>query len=522
MISDVMQMAEEGRAEELYHKLRERALESLYFFTKVVLGYAECVDHLHLPFCQHLQESEGRRKRGYLMPRGHFKSTCVSKSYALWRLVRDPEKRVLVIGESDTVGAKNLRDIKWHLTENRLFKWLFPEIIPPDIGATKWTENEVLLPRQKSYDESSITMSGVGAKMTGFHFDLIVYDDIIGEKAAKSEAEMNSAISWFQYAPGLLHDPKSSEEVLIGTRWKHGTADLYGWIMANMPEFEWYVRAAVEDGEVIFPERFNLEILDEIRRREGDYKYSCQYLNNPTPPEGADFRPDWIQQYHVGADGKTIIPNDGSPPLQIGQLLRVSFYDPSAGGKTAKAENAIVGVGEASDRRIFVLAAWSKNCPFGVAIEKWHQLNDQFVFYQNFYELVGAQKAVEDIIRERKAQIACRLCSKSHRTLNPLPVKPSGGKSSVSKEERIRIFAQAAFEGKRVYLRAGMDELRRQILSFPHGDLVDQFDALAYCINKARPPLSDEAVREEGKQEVEWREAGRPRTSTEYDYGGYV
>jgi hypothetical protein len=536
-----LQTATEGNADELHKNLRERSLQSLFFFAKVVLGYDKLVPHLHLDFCERIVRDEQFRKRGYLMPRGHFKSTIVSKGYSLWRLCRDRNKRILIIGESDTVGAKNLRDIQWNIQNNQLLRWLFPEIIPPEITKTKWTNSEILLPRDQSYDESSITTAGVGARKTGFHFDLIIYDDIIGEAASSSEATMNDAIEWFQYAPGLLDDPANGEEILIGTRWKHGNSDLYGHIMEQLPEevqasgrstgFYWYVRGAREieegipdiEGTPIFPERFSVEVLEEIRKRQGDYKHACQYQNDPVTPGATDFPKEWIKEYTVDADRKLIIPCDGTPPIALHQLYRLSFYDPSAGGKSAKAENAIVVVGGASDRRIFFLEAWSKNCSFGDAIEEWHKINDKFICQRNLYEEIGAQKVVEDIVRERLAQTTCRLCDKTHRKLRPEPFHPPTGKGEMNKQERIRYFAQPPMQEGRIYLRKGaqMAKLKSQITSFPHGGLVDIFDAGASAIHNVRFPISATTLLEQREDEERRVEARRNRIDGERSYGGY-
>jgi hypothetical protein len=537
--TEIMKTATEGRAEDLRDTLRSKAIASLYFFAKAILGYNELAP-LHLAFCDQVQSSIQQLKRGYLLPRGHFKSTLM-KSYILWRLVGgglrgedDPRNlRFLMVGESASVAEKGLRDIKWQIENNQLLQWLFPEIIPPDIGNTKWAEDEILLPRLKSFDESTITTAGVGAKRTGFHFDIIIYDDIIGEKAANSLAVMKESIEWFQYAPGLLNDQETSEELIVGTRWKYGRADLYGWIMAELPfgthesgrpmGFTWYERAAIEDDRVIFPERFSIAKLEEIRRREKDYKFSCQYMNRPSSPEGADFPEELLKSFRVVEDDEgranKLLPSDGSAPVYLRHLVRVSFYDPSAGGKSATAENALIFAGMDHLRRVFVLAAWSRNCGFRAAIEKWLMLNDQFLCYNNYYECVGAQKEVEEIVREVLSQLVCRVCNKTHKRLNPLPSKPPGGKTI--KEERIRLWCQNVVEEERLYIREGLVELRRQITSFPHGDLVDQFDALAGAIHYLRPPLSQEEF-ESRKIEEEEHKNRQQRTSQEYEVGGYV
>lgn len=536
--SEIMRTASEGKGDELRQLMREKALSSLYYFSKVVLGYKELSPSVHLEFCDHIQNSISERKRGYLIPRGHFKSTIVSKSYPLWRLIGggntdpnfDPRNhRILIVGESDKVAEKNLKDIKFNLEHNQILQWLFPEIIPPDVNHTKWTESEILLPRSKSFDEVTITAIGVGGKTTGFHYSIIIYDDMIGEKAAKSEPEMQAAITWYAFAPGLLDDPGTGEELMAGTRWKAGKADLYGYIMAEMPNyFKWYIRAAHDSNfeNILFPERFSKETFQEILEREKIYKYSCQYLNNPTSPEGADFKEFKYYNIGVGPTGlkNLIIPKDGTPPVLLSKVLRMSFYDPSSGGKSATAENAIIVGGMDALKRIFVLAAWSKNCGFGTAVEKWHQLNDSFVCYANHFEAVGAHKEVAEIVAQRKWHVVCPYCQsdKPHRRLVPNPVQPPGSAGLKMKEERIRSYMQSTVEEHRLYLGPGMAELVRQLNSFPHGDLVDQVDSLAYLVHYLRPPMSDDEIETQRADEQIRKDAKVQRTNTEVVYGGYI
>lgn len=539
-------------ATQLRDVLRDKALRSLYFFSKVLMGYNKMRDYLHLPLCDHIQSTAITvRKRGYLWPRGYYKSS-IGKGYALWSLIpcpekdylgnpypaplrslHDPDGPILFVSESESVAASKLRDIKAQLESNQLLRWLFPEIYPE--VKSKWTETELLLARSKTMDESSLMAIGVGGKITGFHFKKIIYDDPFGEKAAESVAEAEKVWSWFEVAPGLLQDPGTGEELLFGTRWKHGTADLYGKIKAQLPYevqesgrstgFVFFERAVVEDDKPTFPDKYPWDVIKELEHRLGPYRFACNFMNSPNYPEGADFPPKWIKEYKISEDKKTLIPSDGSPSIMVGKLLRMSFYDVSAGGKSATAENAQVIAGMDSLRRIFVLVSWGKNCTIGEAIENWHLLNDRLRCYKNHYEQVGAQKVVEDLIKERNLGSIglkgpmCRTCGDSHYRINPIPVKPVGGKS---KEERVRMFAQEAFEQGRVYIHESMLKLKNQIVAFPHGELIDIFDALAYLCNLLRPPMSDEELLDLEAEEAKHLTPPPTRVISERHYGGYV
>jgi hypothetical protein len=546
-----MQLASGGRADELLQTLRDKCLQpvgGLYFFSKVVLGYKELVPHYHLPFANKIQSSIPKRRRGYLRPRGHFKSTLVSKSYPLWRLCGggweqgqpDPRNlRFLIVGESDTVAKKNIKDPTWHVENNQLLKVLFPQIIPSDFHKVTWKEDEIELQRTQSFDEPSIKAIGVGAKGTGFHYDVIIYDDIIGEIAAKSPAMMQSAMEWFDYAAGYANDPHTVEELIVGTRWKHGKADLYGHIMEELAfteetgrpsGFEWDVEGCYDDdGGVRFTPRFDHEILQQILRREKTYKFSCQYLNIPCAPEGSQFSEEHIKTFKIGLgpDGKRdlIIPSDGTTSVKLAHLARLSFYDPSAGGKQAGSENAIACVGTAPDNRKFAFKIWSANCGFRGAVEMWFKLNDQFMTWPNMFEGVGAHKEVGSIIELRQAEDICRVCEAGgkkikHRHLGPICVTPPGGAGS--KDDRILTFFQADFEDGLIYLFEQDIQTKAQIVSFPHGYLKDRLDALAYAVHYSkRPPTIDEVEAQE-RDKTKRDQAKVQRTSQTYDVGGYI
>src|SRR6266446_6802571 len=141
--SEIIKLGKEGRADELRNILRDKAYRSLYYFTKFVMGYKELVGHLHIAWCDFVQNTARTiRHRGLLQPRGHFKST-IGKGYSLWRLLprlekdpwgnaydedikfcHDPNTRILYISESEEVAGKNIKDLKWAIENNQILKWL--------------------------------------------------------------------------------------------------------------------------------------------------------------------------------------------------------------------------------------------------------------------------------------------------------------------------------------------------------------------------------------------------------------
>ena len=574
-MDSLLHTATSDQAHLLRAKLRRKflgpQLGSFYVFCKAVMGYKDLTEGFHLPLCNHIQSSLQDLKRGYLEPRGSFKSTIVGKSYWAWRLLgggsehieeilshedndallafydankdKDPRNhRILILSEAQDIANKDLKDVKWKIEHDQQFQWLFPEIIPESITKTVWNAGEILLPRSQSFDESTVTALGLESAGTGFHYTIIIYDDLSGEKAAKSEPLMQAGKDRITAAPGLLVDPRKSEELFIATRWKHGTADVPGWMMKEMPYgttesgrpigFKWHVRAAIEENEetgekrATFPEKYPLEVLADLLQREKEYLFNCNYMNRPSSPEGSDFNPKLYKEFEVQESSPgvldLIVPLDGTPSVRLRHLYRVGFYDPSSGGKTAKCEGAIALGGMAADRRVFVFRVWGKNSGYDEALEQFFYYNDSYVLHRRLYEAVGAQKEVENTVAmKRQIQTlngSCPKCNKKHRNFQIEPFNPG----TQNKEERIRAFLGPTYEQGRLYVRKGEFEFKRQVEDFPHGDLIDRLDAASSMVKHLRAPLSADEIESLQTEMEDVHIPKEPRTFTTQNYGGYV
>jgi hypothetical protein len=104
-----------------------------------------------------------------------------------------------------------------------------------------------------------------------------------------------------------------------------------------------------------------------------------------------------------------------------------------------------------------------------------------------------------------------------HIKMRPRAILPPPG----PKEDRIRELAGPAFEEGRVYIGEHQTALERQILDFPHGELVDLFDALAYAISKARKPVLFDEDQGPATAGPPKNRLPQPRTHATVDYGGY-
>ncbi len=124
---DTQLHADAGDMREL---MRQRALDSLYFFCKAVLGFSDLTPGMHMPMCEFIQqgrtvlgEHKEPRKKLCLVPRGHFKTTCGTIGYPLWRLCHDPNTRILIGNATAENAQKFLRHIKHLLLNSEILQW---------------------------------------------------------------------------------------------------------------------------------------------------------------------------------------------------------------------------------------------------------------------------------------------------------------------------------------------------------------------------------------------------------------
>lgn len=171
----------------------------------------------------HALESTSTRKL-IVMPRGTFKSSIGVVGYSIWRLIKDPNERILIDSEVYSNSKNFLREIKAHM-QSELMTQLFGEW-----KAEPWGEGELTIKqRTKSYKEASVTCGGIGTVKVGQHFSLIIGDDLnSGNNSATTEGRAK-VIQHYQMNTAIL-EPEGTY-VLIGTR--YATDDVIGHVLEH-------------------------------------------------------------------------------------------------------------------------------------------------------------------------------------------------------------------------------------------------------------------------------------------------
>jgi hypothetical protein len=209
--------------------LRELYASSLYATARHLCGLEEIVPHTHRAPIECLQRPSKRKM--IVMPRGTFKTSLASVAYPVWRLIRNPNERVLLDSELYGNSKNLLRQIKGVFESDR-FQAVFG-----DWRTRTWNEGEIVIrPRTNlAQKEASITCSGIGAQKTGQHYDTVIADDLNSPRNSHTPEGCQKVIDHYRMYTSLLE--QAGTLVLIGTRYSAG--DLIGHVMKNeiaMPE----------------------------------------------------------------------------------------------------------------------------------------------------------------------------------------------------------------------------------------------------------------------------------------------
>lgn len=198
-------------------------LNSFYHFAKYCLHYKDMVPHVHGRMAKVLQEPTPNKL--ICVPRGTFKSSLASVAYPIWRIIHNPNIRILIDSQLYSNATNYLREIKGHFEGNEKFRSIFGDYV----GRT-WNDAEIIVAKRTTVKkEPTIVASGIGAQKTGQHYDLVIGDDLSSYDNCKTHEAAEKVVNHYKLYTSLL-DP-GGEKVIIGTRYSE--IDIIGHIIKN-------------------------------------------------------------------------------------------------------------------------------------------------------------------------------------------------------------------------------------------------------------------------------------------------
>ncbi len=391
--------------------LRERALKSTFFFNKAVLGFNDLEEQPHLEMTEFI-DAQNWKRRLLLAPRGTIKSWNV-RGWEIQMAMRNPNIRILHVMSTEKLAIKASNHIDAIFRGNGLLHYLFPERIPDfSDRSLVWNIQSKTIPRKIPSDIPTFFFCGVGTKITGMHFDIIILDDFIEKEAADSEAVMEDAISWARNCEPLLESPKNGQILTVGTRWS--LRDYYGVIQGDRTQkttktlfratgdkrYMVMKRAAIENGEPFWPTRFPIDELAQIKlalESQGNgAMFYLWYMNDPVDDALCEFPRKMIRYYSWDANGQNIILNfpDKDPIVVNPATLRITMtVDPGFTTNKYSDKSAICVVGTHPRGWRINLYSWIGKLNPPQLVEKLFGICEQFAKMGNPVAKVAIEKA---------------------------------------------------------------------------------------------------------------------------------
>ena len=430
-------------------KICSKAKKDYYFFCKYVLDYNKMETQPHQELCDF---TDGKAlKKLILMPRGAYKSSVVTIGYAMWRLLHNPNLRILISGETQKNSRNFVKEIKTHYEQNERFRQLYGDWQSDNT----WRDDEFIVkPRTIIKKEPTIRASSLEKQSTtGHHYDFIILDDPCSPLNVNTPEQIQKTIDYYRMLLSVL-DP-GGELIIIGTR--YSALDLYGYISdpqgQELSQFAVYCKEAYDEktGELLFPTVLTHEYLEQQKKSQGSWIFNCQYMNKPVSPDTAFFRLEDIQYY------------DDAPP---GCVTFITF-DPA------------ISKGARSDYSAFIVnhVDYREHWYIGEAIQKKVDTNEiiEMIFYlANKYKDSLQCFAMEKFMLEQVLEKTLHYEQTKRGIFFTIVQLPQD--TRISKEHRIRAL-QPRFQNGMIHYKRDMTELVHQTIYYPlgvkHDDLLD-------------------------------------------------
>lgn len=422
----------------------------------------------HELIARELQHIEAYGDRDYkilivTVPPRHGKSQQCSIDFPAWYLGRNPSKEVIIASYSADLAQEfggKTRD----KVNSEQFKIIFPHV--------RLKEDEKAKGRWMTNEGGSYTAAGVGGSITGRGANVFLIDDPVkNREEAESEVYQAKTWDWFTSTAFTRLAP-NGVVVLIMTRWN--LRDLAGKILQHeeLKKRTKIIRLAAiaedsksafrQQAEALWPLRFSLKALQQIKMTIGPYDWAALYQGNPILTENQEFKPEW---YHYATEAQVAVMN----------TRRFLSIDTAMSKKTQANQTGFCD-NRVNTENIWHLKAW------GAKLGPEELVEAIFNLYTTYrYEAIGIEKT------SYTEGLKSYLDSEQRRRAIFLPIIELDHKQT-SKEIRIRGLIPRYAASGIVHIKGQCEQLEEQQRFFPVGVNDDVLDSVGYQLQLADNP----------------------------------
>lgn len=425
----------------------------LDILAKEVLGYE--VMPFHIKMQRHLM---AHKETLHLVFRGAGKTTTLTVCKIILRILQNRNVRILIASKTSGFAESILNEIKTHFAENQRLIELFGNLV-----GDNWNQGEITVAgRDKPAKEPTVTTVGVNGQTVGYHFDMVILDDIVDEDNSRTEYMRERVKTWYYKVLTPTFEPWCEVHV-IGTRYHFD--DIYGWFLANeLKPFTLIIPSLDSRGRTPWPSRYTAASFVEKRQRQGLIIFNSQYQCDTEAMKGQIFQYDDCQQ----------ITPDQCP---WSELIYFAGFDLAIKDSEKADRFAGVGIGihPKAKSDIYVVASHAKHLGFTKQTEYitnwWRTGFDGRVDPKRLIKFGVETNAYQEAQYQRLKE-----------TERGIQVRPI----VTLKDKTTRAWRLSPrFENKHVYFVGQHVELIEELVLMPDGSHDDLFDALEIAVSTA-------------------------------------
>lgn len=244
------------------------------------------------------------------VPPRSMKSLTTTVMFPSWVWTTEPHTRFICSSYADSLSIKHSLDRRT-LLSSPWYQTLWGSRV-------KFADDQNLKSEFQNAARGVMLATSTGGGVTGKGCDILIVDDPHNPLQVLSDVERVSAIRHFDYVLSTrLDDPKRGAIVVVMQRLHEEdlTGHLlaqYGWehicLAAEAERHEvWKFpvsKRVIErlPGDLLWPERFSPEVLEQFKVRLGSYAYAGQFQQRPSPAEGGILKRNWWRRFETAPE----------------------------------------------------------------------------------------------------------------------------------------------------------------------------------------------------------------------------
>lgn len=237
----------------------------------------------------------------------HYKSYQASITFPAFLLGMDPSLKIVAASYGQDL-AEDFAARSRQIMQSDEYRAVFPD--------THLSSKTPAIAKLRTTKGGHRIATSVGGPMTGKGCDVLIVDDPMKAGDANSDLARDTVETWFKSTAITRFDDPATARVVVAMQRLHQD-DLIGrlkvdpdWFVLELPaimpapmtlDLGLGELVELKTGEILFPEKFDLDLLDKIRGELGEAGFAAQFLQRPTPAGGHLFDLGKAQRFELPA-----------------------------------------------------------------------------------------------------------------------------------------------------------------------------------------------------------------------------